>query len=201
MQDFHGESRRPMAAARRKRTFFGVLLLSFAPGFVSGFSLLSGWRHGGSHASAPSLRRPTEIRPVCGAPRHMLAKGDDGFSMADVPLNQIFRKAVVLQRSGDRSGAIREYEHFLKVAKSYEVDPSLYVSHHRKGRGLCIKPGTTLMQNTNPVRASPSQAEVYANLGAIHAMRGKVAAGDDVGREEQAATRTKAKEAFSAAVR
>jgi len=170
MQDFHGESRRPMAAARRKRTFFGVLLLSFAPGFVSGFSLLSGWRHGGSHASAPSLRRPTEIRPVCGAPRHMLAKGDDGFSMADVPLNQIFRKAVVLQRSGDRSGAIREYEHFLKVAKSYEVDPSLY-------------------------------AEVYANLGAIHAMRGKVAAGDDVGREEQAATRTKAKEAFSAAVR
>jgi len=69
-------------------------------------------------------------------PVHMLNGGDDGeptsskFSMEEVPLNQIFRKAVVLQRSGDRSGALVEYEKFLNVAKSHEVDPSLYAEVH-----------------------------------------------------------------------
>ena len=59
---------------------------------------------------------------------------DDGessssrFSMEEVPLNQIFQKAVVLQRMGDRSGALGEYDQFLKVAESHDVDPSLYVS-------------------------------------------------------------------------
>ena len=69
-------------------------------------------------------------------PLRMLEGGGDGavppsassFDMEEVPLNQIFQKAVVLQRSGDRSGAIREYEQFLTVAKSCDVDPSLYVS-------------------------------------------------------------------------
>ena len=51
------------------------------------------------------------------------------FSMDEVvPLNQIFQKAVVLQRSGDRSGALREYKQFVKVANSQDVDPALYVS-------------------------------------------------------------------------
>ena len=50
------------------------------------------------------------------------------FSMEEVPLNQIFQKAVVLQRSGDRDGALDQYKQFLKVAKSHDVDPSLYVS-------------------------------------------------------------------------
>jgi len=53
---------------------------------------------------------------------------EPNISMEEIPLNQIFQKAVVLQRSGDRSGALREYQHFLKVAESNEVDPSLYVS-------------------------------------------------------------------------
>jgi len=50
------------------------------------------------------------------------------FSMEEVPLNQIFQKAVVLQRSGDRDGALDQYNQFLKVAESHDVDPSLYVS-------------------------------------------------------------------------
>ena len=50
------------------------------------------------------------------------------FSMEEVPLNQIFQKAVVLQRSGDRDGALDQYKQFLKVAESHDVDPSLYVS-------------------------------------------------------------------------
>jgi tetratricopeptide (TPR) repeat protein len=48
------------------------------------------------------------------------------FSMEEIPLNQIFQKAVVLQRSGDRQGALREYNHFLKVAETHQVDRSLY---------------------------------------------------------------------------
>ena len=50
------------------------------------------------------------------------------FSMEEVPLNQIFQKAVVLQRSGDRDGALDQYKQFLKVAESHDVDPLLYVS-------------------------------------------------------------------------
>lgn len=64
-------------------------------------------------------------------PLHMLSESDiSGFSMEEVPLNQIFKKAVVLQRSGDRSGALREYQQFLKVADSNDVDPSLYSEIH-----------------------------------------------------------------------
>jgi tetratricopeptide (TPR) repeat protein len=44
----------------------------------------------------------------------------------DVPLNQIFQKAVVLQRMGDRSGCLAEYERFITVAQSHDVHPSLY---------------------------------------------------------------------------
>ncbi|KAL7540590.1 hypothetical protein ACHAXR_010231 [Thalassiosira sp. AJA248-18] len=53
-----------------------------------------------------------------------------GFSMEEVPLNQIFQKAVVLQRSGDRCGALDEYQKFLKVTKSQDVDPLLYAEVH-----------------------------------------------------------------------
>ncbi|KAL7488655.1 hypothetical protein ACHAW6_014255 [Cyclotella cf. meneghiniana] len=60
-----------------------------------------------------------------------------------IPLSQIFRRALVLQRSGvDRSGALQAYQHFLQVATLHDVDPSLY-------------------------------AEVYANMGAVYAMQGR----------------------------
>ena len=65
-----------------------------------------------------------------GSPLHMQSENSSSFSMEEVPLAQIFQKAVVLQRSGDRSGALREYQQFLNVAKSHDVDPSLYVSSH-----------------------------------------------------------------------
>lgn len=48
----------------------------------------------------------------------------------ELPLNQIFQKAVVLQRSGDRSGSLEEYIRFLKVAESHDVDPMLYSEVH-----------------------------------------------------------------------
>eukprot|EP00578_Thalassiosira_sp_NH16_P024841 CAMPEP_0181100954 /NCGR_PEP_ID=MMETSP1071-20121207/13482_1 /TAXON_ID=35127 /ORGANISM="Thalassiosira sp., Strain NH16" /LENGTH=165 /DNA_ID=CAMNT_0023183745 /DNA_START=394 /DNA_END=888 /DNA_ORIENTATION=- len=55
---------------------------------------------------------------------------ESSFGMEEVPLAQIFQKAVVLQRSGDRDGALREYEQFLKVATVHDVDPSLYSEVH-----------------------------------------------------------------------
>ncbi len=54
--------------------------------------------------------------------------GSDSSRIEDMPLNQIFQKAVVLQRSGDRSGSLEEYYRFLKVAEYHDVDPTLYVS-------------------------------------------------------------------------
>lgn len=48
------------------------------------------------------------------------------FSIEEMPLNQIFQKGVVLQRCGDRVGALREYNHFLQVAETHNVDRALY---------------------------------------------------------------------------
>ena len=84
----------------------------------------------------------------------------------DVPLNQIFQKAVVLQRMGDRTGCLAEYERFITVAKSNDVDPCLY-------------------------------AEVYANIGAIYAMRASASA-DMVTKKE---LRGKAKYSFQEALK
>lgn len=42
------------------------------------------------------------------------------------PLSQTFRRGVILQRSGDRIGALAAYEEFLKAADSQGVDPALY---------------------------------------------------------------------------
>lgn len=48
-------------------------------------------------------------------------------NMDEIPLSQIFQRAMVLQRSGvDREGALKAYEEFLTVAKLHDVDPFLY---------------------------------------------------------------------------
>ena len=86
------------------------LIFLCRPSFTNGFTTTKRT----IHHDAPSFRR-----------LHMSSQ----FSMDEVvPLNQIFQKAVVLQRSGDRSGALCEYKQFVKVANSQDVDPSLYVS-------------------------------------------------------------------------
>lgn len=65
-------------------------------------------------------------------------------NMDEIPLSQIFQRAMVLQRTGadGRDDALKAYEEFLQVAELHDVDPSLY-------------------------------AEVYANMGAIYAKQGK----------------------------
>jgi hypothetical protein len=46
------------------------------------------------------------------------------------PLNRIFQRAVILQRMGERAGCLAEYERFLTVARTNDVDPSLYAEVH-----------------------------------------------------------------------
>jgi len=82
-----------------------------------------------------SYRRqsPRAVR-IVGTSSLPLSKNQDNddmnniFRVEELPLNQIFQKALVLQRSGDRSGSLEEYKRFLKVAESHDVDPILYVS-------------------------------------------------------------------------
>jgi tetratricopeptide (TPR) repeat protein len=50
--------------------------------------------------------------------------------MDEVPLSQIFQRAMVLQRSGVRDDALKAYEEFLQVAELHDVDLSLYAEVH-----------------------------------------------------------------------
>jgi hypothetical protein len=95
-----------------------LLCTSFARGLTSSHVI----RNSGKHAVSPICHSKKQLGRLS-----MMAREEAQF-IDDIPLNQIFQKAVVLQRSGDRSGALREYEQFLRVAKSHDVDPSLYVS-------------------------------------------------------------------------
>ncbi|EED91975.1 predicted protein [Thalassiosira pseudonana CCMP1335] len=120
-----------------------------------------------SHSEATSLSSrsddfPTEDNNSEEETRHYQINVDE------VPLSQTFQKGVVLQRAGDREGALDAYNEFLKAAQSHDVDPSLY-------------------------------AEVYANMGAVYAMKGKgsVRPNDQV----RIDYRTKAKDAFTEAVK
>jgi hypothetical protein len=48
-------------------------------------------------------------------------------NMDEIPLSQIFQRAMVLQRTGmDTTGALKAYEEFLQVAQMHDVDPKLY---------------------------------------------------------------------------
>ena len=48
----------------------------------------------------------------------------------DEPLSSRFQRAVVLQRSGDHTSALTEYETFIKAAESCDVSPELYAEVH-----------------------------------------------------------------------
>lgn len=122
--------------------------------------------------------------------------------MEEIPLNQIFQKAVVLQRSGDRSGALREYQHFLKVAESNEVDPSLYAEVHAnmgaiyamqgKGADQGISQGERVesrikAQNAfrEAVKFRPNLGSAWVNLALLLLSEGKEM-GNDVSKVEDA---------------
>jgi len=133
------------------RTSCGIILL--CTHFANGFVPISK-RRGKGHVGLPLFERLTN--QCSNHPSHVLRESDDDgdrsprkrFSMDEVPLNQIFQKAVVLQRSGDRSGALYEYEQFLKVAQSHDVDPSLYAEVHANMGAICAMQGKGTDSNT-----------------------------------------------------
>jgi len=127
------------------------------------------------------------------------------FTMEEVPLNQIFQKAVVLQRMGDRSGALAEYQQFLKVAESHDVDPSLYaevnanmgVIYAMQGKGAS---NDDEQQKANRIKAKesfqeavkyrPSLGSAWVNLALLLLAEGKdmgnpnVVSGDDSAKKQ-----------------
>ena len=116
---------------------------------------------------------------------------DAGDVVAGEPLNRIFQRAVVLQRMGDRSGCLREYEKFITVANVHDVDPMLYAEVHvNVGAIYAMRAGRR--RKDRPDEAS-SSAEDYNDGGE-----------EDEGEEEildKAELRKRAKESFGMAVR
>ena len=103
------------------------------------------------------------------------------------PLDRIFWRAVVLQRMGDRSGCLREYEKFLSMARMHDVDPTLYTEVHANvGAIYAMRAGG----RKDRIDVATTSAEDY----------------DDDEKEEEelldgAELRTRAKESFGMAVR
>lgn len=111
--------------------------------------------------------------------------GSSQFSMEEIPLNQIFQKAVVLQRMGDRTGALREYNHFLKVAETHDVDPSLYAEVYANTAAIYAMQGKGADYDTTEMRLKakeafqqalkyrPSLGSAWVNLALLQLAEGK----------------------------
>ena len=130
--------------------------------------------------------------------------GSSQFSMEEIPLNQIFQKAVVLQRMGDRTGALQEYNHFLKVAESHDVDPSLYAEVYANTAAIYAMQGKDDNNDGKEMRAKaieafqqalkyrPSLGSAWVNLALLQLAEGK-----ELGANEQDKVRGVLKEARS----
>jgi len=135
-----------------------------------------------------------------------VVSGSSHFSMEEVPLNQIFQKAVVLQRMGDRTGALREYNHFLQVAETHDVDPVLYAEvyanmaaiYAMQGKGasdvvdskeMRVKAKDSFQQ---ALKYRPSLGSAWVNLALLQLAEGK-----ELGAHEQEKVKRVLKEARS----
>ena len=133
-----------------------------------------------------------------------VSSGSSQFSMEEIPLNQIFQKAVVLQRMGDRDGALQEYNNFLKVAKTHDVDPSLYAEVHANTAAIYAMQGKGDADDSREMRAKaieafqealkyrPSLGSAWVNLALLQLAEGK-----ELGAHEQDKVKIVLKEARS----
>jgi tetratricopeptide (TPR) repeat protein len=76
------------------------------------------------------------------------------------PLSLIFKRAVMLQRSGDQESALKEYDMFIKAAKQLDVSPEMYSEVH-------INIGAAQIKNRNMEEAKYhfEQALGYRQIG------------------------------------
>ena len=133
-----------------------------------------------------------------------IVSGRSQFSMEEIPLNQIFQKAVVLQRMGDRNGALQEYNHFLKVAETHDVDPSLYAEVYANTAAIYAMQGKAGDNDCKEMRAKaieafqqalkyrPSLGSAWVNLALLQLAEGK-----ELGANEQDKVKGVLKEARS----
>lgn len=56
--------------------------------------------------------------------------GDDMVLENEEPLLVIFQRGLVLQRSGDHEGALKEYKFFIKAAEGCGVSPEMFAEVH-----------------------------------------------------------------------
>jgi tetratricopeptide (TPR) repeat protein len=56
--------------------------------------------------------------------------GEDMVLENEEPLSLIFQRGVVLQRSGDHEGALKEYKFFIKAAEGCGVSPNMFAEVH-----------------------------------------------------------------------
>ena len=56
--------------------------------------------------------------------------GEDMVLENEEPLSVIFQRGVVLQRSGDHEGALKEYKFFIKAAEGCGVSPKMFAEVH-----------------------------------------------------------------------
>lgn len=56
--------------------------------------------------------------------------GQDAVLENEEPLSVIFQRGVVLQRSGDHEGALKEYKLFIKAAEGCGVSPDMFAEVH-----------------------------------------------------------------------
>lgn len=83
---------------------------------------------------------------------HQMSSGgnNEGIILADdEPLSSKFQRAVVLQRAGDYSSALEEYETFVKAAKSCNVSPEKYAEVHVNMGAVYMKLGKRKEAKTN----------------------------------------------------
>jgi len=69
----------------------------------------------------------------------LFAEYGDASSSGEEPLSAIFRRAVVLQRSGDHVSALTEYQTFIKVAEQFKISPEMYAEVHVNMGGIFLK--------------------------------------------------------------
>lgn len=79
------------------------------------------------------------------------------------PLSVMFQRAVILQRSGDHTAALKEYELFIKAAKQCDVSPEMYAEVHVNIGAVYVKD-----RNIEMAKHHFEQALRYRQLGTAH---------------------------------
>jgi len=92
----------------------------------------------------------------------VVSSSSDGtpIKVHEEPLLLIFKRAVMLQRSGDHESALKEYDMFIKAAKQLDVSPEMYSEVHINIGAAQIK-----NRNTKEAKYHFEQALGYRQIG------------------------------------